>query len=212
MQSPDRHVPHWRQTKSSPKALPSMPNLCHCSCRCFLQSAHTPRVPHPSQSHREGWNVSHQTNHQISAVALAVAFFSNQPHPRVPHPSQSHREGWDASHQTNHQISAIALAVGFFPISHQPGCPILRSLIAKGGMQAIKPTTKSLPLLLPLLSSISPHPRVPHPSQSHREGWDVSRQPTTTSDTKTYSPTPPPPQPPPPPAKAAPATHRSSTA
>src|SRR5438270_12910724 len=73
---------------------------------------------------------------RLLRLALAVVV-SCSPHPdtdaRVPHPSQSHREGWDANGPPG---LPVAVVVACSPQSAKnAGCPILRSLIAKGGMQ-----------------------------------------------------------------------------
>ncbi len=68
---------------------------------------------------------------------------------RVPHPSQSYRDGWDVESQTGSRV------------------PHLRdgSIVAKVGLRAQHEP-----------SSLNPetNPRVPHPSQSYRDGWDVN--------------------------------------
>ena len=42
-----------------PREGAGVPQLCACNChRLFSQSATNPRVPHPPQSHREGWDAN----------------------------------------------------------------------------------------------------------------------------------------------------------
>jgi 16S rRNA (uracil1498-N3)-methyltransferase len=54
------------------------------------RSATERRVPHPSQSHRDGWDAES----------------------RVPHPSQSHRDGWDVNNPPPDDPTDLALAIG----------------------------------------------------------------------------------------------------
>jgi hypothetical protein len=52
-------------------------------------------------------------------------------------------------------------SLSFFPQPQKPGCPILRGLIAKGGMKNVQPAKTLLPLLL-LLSTLFPLPLLLH--------------------------------------------------
>jgi 16S rRNA (uracil1498-N3)-methyltransferase len=56
----------------------------------FVRIVTEARVPHPSQSHRDGWDIES----------------------RVPHPSQSHRDGWDVDSPPAEQSTNLALAIG----------------------------------------------------------------------------------------------------
>jgi hypothetical protein len=70
---------------------------------------------------------------------------------RVPHPSQFHRKGWDLKHPTSHHFCRCGAgcrvpgpgAGARVPV---PGCPILRSFIAKGGIANTRQATMPVPV------------------------------------------------------------------
>ena len=68
------------------------------------------RVPHPSQSHRDGWDVE---NDLAGAPGLASETWDRSTtKARVPHPSQSHRDGWDVDTPPAERPTDLALAIG----------------------------------------------------------------------------------------------------
>jgi hypothetical protein len=115
---------------------------------------------------------------------------------RAPHPSQSHREGWDGKPSTRQLLPSpfnppkisgrpilrsliakggmVNLQPASFCLPHSThpkisGCPILRSLIAKGGMVNLQPASFCPPH--------STHPKIPGCPilRAFCERWDVNR-------------------------------------
>jgi len=116
--SPSHLRPFPDPFASPPSHLRVIPTRHPCVCRCSDSVPSTPRVPHPSQHHREGRgrkeschperrrSRSRRTCGLSGGRHSGPLFGSESPYlpfvihpsaPRVPHPSQHHREGGDVT-------------------------------------------------------------------------------------------------------------------
>jgi hypothetical protein len=158
---------------------------CSRARACFHPTAESSRwrdslgcgCPILHSTYREGWDVIRPPSHviltrraRISVVALRPsregAIYqprsfkqTTPPHTvRVPHPSPHHREGWDLIPPSSHVILTrrVRISVVALRPSREAGINRPRSF-----KQTTPPSTA----------------RVPHPSQHHREGWDVISPP-----------------------------------
>ena len=85
-----------RFTTTNPGDGATNPGAPGLASETWDSSATNVQVPHPSQSHREGWDEQSPSAQLSGAPGLASETWDRSAtNVRVPHPSQSHREGWD---------------------------------------------------------------------------------------------------------------------